>query len=871
MFLIFPIFLSKNLTCGDEYIEHCEKCGTGENIDSCEECEEKYFPFLSNVLCLPCDYSIYGQFGCGGKCSKGDYENERMVYCEENGCKKGYYNIEGICLQCSMTSDHCIDCTFLPNPENEEQKDFKCLECESNQYKIMSNNGRCHHCHIGGCEICHLENDVDVCDKCYGGFYLNSVRTCNACYYREIEGGRCYICSDNPTDYETGYCYCYSGYAVNKLVNGMSNPCVRCPSNCARCTYYPATGEKKCHSCSYGYFLNSNGICTRCGDNCGYCHSEQTCYVCQPGYRLNSDNNCLICPENCNSCRKDSNGEMYCTSCFYGYGLTPQRRCNKCPEHCTSCFWKTSTNSFGCYSCEQPSYYSFQQNYIVGKDDLCVRCQDIAEIGINGGCIQCYYDKYITKDYKCTRCLGDTRGLYKWVFSTYGYWYRSTRCYRVPWPDDPIKDYAYILKEYKCFLNTGYEPESIHGCLESIKDPVSGRYLCNICKREFIQIVDVKKCLTPTEADLSPACAWAKNIQTYNDPLYSCLNCLYNIKITDHKGKVDCVPAIDELIRCTEAIKYENGTRQCISCVHNYQFIYSDTYNQMICDDKCDTYSYYRRNWCYKCNDTYLGNPGCKLVEDACSWYPANDQLNCKECTDGYVKFTFGQCLSCSALSLPCKKCHHDEINNAYPCDECAEGYFVNNEKKCQIITCDEYPEVTKGCVICIQNVDTYKKNNKCESCIEGFFKTKDESCVYCKARKNGGPACEQCKYQDDSDNIICSYCPKGKVLSKEGKCYDCKEELGDACQSCSFSIDENNNEKLKCNKCKKNYTLSPNGHCIHYQSYYEFIPHCANYLYEVINNNYNNTETNHNISESDNFVSDIINDEFNSDQFFVF
>lgn len=170
MFLIFPIFLSKNLTCGDEYIEHCEKWGTGENIDSCEECEEKYFPFLSNVLCLPCDHSIYGQFGCGGKCSKGDYENERMVFCEENGCKKGYYNIEGICLQCSMTSDHCIDCTFLPNPENEEQKDFKCLECESNQYKIMSNNGRCHHCHVGGCEICHFENDVDVCDNAMVAF-----------------------------------------------------------------------------------------------------------------------------------------------------------------------------------------------------------------------------------------------------------------------------------------------------------------------------------------------------------------------------------------------------------------------------------------------------------------------------------------------------------------------------------------------------------------------------------------------------------------------------------------------------------------------------------------------------------------------------
>ena len=81
-----------------------------------------------------------------------------------------------------------------------------------------------------------------------------------------------------------------------------------------------------------------------------------------------------------------------------------------------------------------------------------------------------------------------------------------------------------------------------------------------------------------------------------------------------------------------------------------------------------------------------------------------------------------------------------------------------------------------------------YKPYNKCQYCSEDFFKTRDNSCAYCKARKNGGPACEQYKYQDDnSDNIIYSYCPEGKVMNKDGKCFDCKEELGDACQKCSF------------------------------------------------------------------------------------
>lgn len=119
--------------------------------------------------------------------------------------------------------------------------------------------------------------------------------------------------------------------------------------------------------------LNSEGKCVGCEGNCGYCDSDiHTCNVCEPGYQLNMDNNCLVCPKNCSSCRLDSNGEIYCTSCDYQYGLTPERKCLKCPDHCNYCFWKTSTNSFGCSQCESPSSYSFQQNYIVGKNDICI-------------------------------------------------------------------------------------------------------------------------------------------------------------------------------------------------------------------------------------------------------------------------------------------------------------------------------------------------------------------------------------------------------------------------------------------------------------------------------------------------------------------
>ena len=69
LLLLLLIFESNNLQCGEENIEHCLKCGEGAEVNSCQTCEDKYFPFLDNVLCLPCDDPKFGEAGCGGQCN----------------------------------------------------------------------------------------------------------------------------------------------------------------------------------------------------------------------------------------------------------------------------------------------------------------------------------------------------------------------------------------------------------------------------------------------------------------------------------------------------------------------------------------------------------------------------------------------------------------------------------------------------------------------------------------------------------------------------------------------------------------------------------------------------------------------------------
>ena len=108
LILLISVF---GLQCGEQNIPLCTKCKT--DSEGCAKCEDKYFPFFNDLMCKKCDDATYGNIGCGGTCDGSNYIEKRNIICEENGCKEGFYDINGICFKCSYGSPNCSKCSYL--------------------------------------------------------------------------------------------------------------------------------------------------------------------------------------------------------------------------------------------------------------------------------------------------------------------------------------------------------------------------------------------------------------------------------------------------------------------------------------------------------------------------------------------------------------------------------------------------------------------------------------------------------------------------------------------------------------------------------------------------------------------------------------
>ena len=415
------IFSVSNLQCGEENIDHCIECGSDSEINSCKTCEEKYFPFLDNVLCLPCDDELYGHKECGGKCNNIiHYDLEKSEFYCLNDCKEGYFYLDNSCFPCSYKTIYCGKCIYDAPPGEFNLSHFECTACESNQYNLKSyrNTKICVYCYMTRCEQCHFEEGISICDKCFPGYYLKN-NSCQNCYWTVESEGKIYeICSDDSNDYNSSDFYCTTHYT-----KGDSNQCIKCPDNCYSCGYDSLNKNLNCFSCDEGYTLNSKGICVSCGDNCDYCYLDKNenpiCLFCKNGYPPNEDKNCLSCGDNCKSCIKGKDNNIECTKCRESYALNKNKECEKCPSNCKNCFWNEDKGNLSCSECLS-NYYN---TYVLGKDDTCVTCQSIGEIG-GEGCSDCYYDNSSSDNkYKCTICSNN--------------YFASTK-------------YVYLENEYKC-------------------------------------------------------------------------------------------------------------------------------------------------------------------------------------------------------------------------------------------------------------------------------------------------------------------------------------------------------------------------------------------------------------------------------------
>ena len=705
-------------TCLPDDIENCKELD--KNSDGCAVCQDKFFPFFNNLLCLPCDHSFYGQVGCGGKCDSTDYEDARFALCEIGGCKTGYLNINGICFPCNEEMEGCSKCTFEVQ-EYKTYENFTCYECESNRYNLS--NGKCERCHLDHCIKCHYNDDYSdkICEQCNYGFYPSNGK-CKMCKYIRIVGGICLVCSENVGDYNRNLCWCKNGYQKGKNPNPI---CFQCPTGCKKCE-----NPTKCIDCYSNCEKDGNYNC-----------------ICNGGGLGNH------CPPNCLKCERI--GSYYkCKECVYGFALNPHN------NNCDSC-----------------------------------------EI-INPGCRSCEYDNL--NRFNCLTCKNF--------------------------------DYAYTEIEkdiYRCFDNTKKEDIYLYGCLRAKNETegVNSRFTCSICKFPFFPIND-KTCRTRYDLGLSPDCLKFKNLGTPDDPLYSCLKCKNYLAIVTNNsnGAKDCFQRKDNLSYCLEGYHEENNEKtqiyKCLNCVEH-----STLNNYNICECDFDSFSEDTK-WCYKCDDRIKGIIGCNASLGCDFINPF--ELDCNVCKDGFFNYTRGQCYSCHFIK-DCLECHFDK--KLY-CDKCMAGYTFNAEsKKCELYKCKEYEEVIPGCMVCKDNLKEYQKDKKCHYCNIGYFKTNEETCVYCRSTKYGGPGCNKCGYEYELetkvDNIICndSYDKIDEEVSTEyfynnliynGKHYDCKYELSESCLKCQFEDD-----KLKCIECSPGYYLNTEGKCISFIDKIEKIPNC--------------------------------------------
>ena len=177
---------------------------------------------------------------------------------------------------------------------------------------------------------------------------------------------------------------------------------------------------------------------------------------------------------------------------------------------------------------------------------------------------------------------------------------------------------------------------------------------------------------------------------------------------------------------------------------------------------------------------------------------------------------------------------------------------FYNEKDKCELNECQEYPEISPGCIICNDKLNEYKSNKKCQSCKYGYFMTKEETCVYCRSENYGGPACYECGYEVDKngnekDNIICKDCYLyekyrylyegyyydrydysyifNSILSSDVKCYNYKRNSSDNCLLYGSIKDKNNIEKLTCTMCIPGYYFNSENKCISYKDKIKIFP----------------------------------------------
>ena len=80
-----------------------------------------------------------------------------MPLCDK--CKEGFYNMQGICFNCTSELENCNKCSYENSPGS-NKKIYKCLECIdglNGEYRVSKDDGKCYICNKPPCSECYYK------------------------------------------------------------------------------------------------------------------------------------------------------------------------------------------------------------------------------------------------------------------------------------------------------------------------------------------------------------------------------------------------------------------------------------------------------------------------------------------------------------------------------------------------------------------------------------------------------------------------------------------------------------------------------------------------------------------------------------------
>ncbi|CAD5126721.1 DgyrCDS14781 [Dimorphilus gyrociliatus] len=719
------------------------------------------------------------------------------------------YSCEKILHSKPVTS--CWQCKEGSIPSKDK---LTCLDCP----EFCTNTG------------CLLDNQgKTICKSCKEHYYLKE-NTCFAC------SNGCKNCTSSSICLE-----CYSNYAASD----STKECIKCPTNCNKCTWNFKTSLVECSSCNPLYTLKDT-TCIACGSNCKSCTYSKdkgvSCSLCQnDSYKQVDSNNiatCKQCSSSIADCLKCSDKDT-CTECLSKqYAITTSKKCEKCSsinDQCIECDASSGTNV--CKKCKSGFYVKS------GSCESCPRnCDTCSESGNVVKCTKCLREYIPIKAKICDRCPDNCQ---ECEISNNKLVCKSGRC---------LPTYALDLNGLcsKCPSNCNVcswslsnsrtecsGSEKSHSCIESssgnswVKKNDGTCSACpNSCSKCHFETSDQTKTLCyPSKCHLGYG---------YDDETGNCVQCPSGCDYCKKRStgvvclkcngkyapKYSSISTIESCLPCSiqncEYCEVINGEAQCLRSPCASKATSSQNKKYKFSTKTCDS----------DCPEDLACNTG--MINDE------HDICFCRSCPKGSVVILAGQSAGiCASCGNGCEECVLNSDQTDIECKTCTVGQWVSveiggilkrgcydcnqatlqcktlelvgNVCRCKSGGCiGDQTDITKQTVLQEDSMSTYRK---CKACSEQY-----PNGLWCSGKLTGSPAhaLELCQYsyvenpaspnscleiQDScidwsntegaSGKVTCSSCFSSHLTT--GQCTPCT----DNCVSCI--VDGPSQYCLKC------------------------------------------------------------------------